>query len=101
MDDKFGTGHYNKESTGLGGLSQAQSSVELTTKERYKSKIILSHCRICSTLRQQYMDINKEARTTARWHILANAVKSTQCLMETAYDDKICKMSARRFQRED
>ena len=32
------------------------------------------------------MDTDKEAQTTARRHIHANAAKSTQCLVETAYD---------------
>ena len=40
--------------------SSIECGQELTTKEIYKSKIILSHCRICSTLRKQYMVLTKK-----------------------------------------
>ena len=61
-------------------LSQAQASVELITKKRYKSTTILSHCRICSTSWKQRLDIDKEARKTAKWCIQAKAMKGTQRL---------------------
>ena len=34
--------------------------MKLTTKEIYKSKIILTHCKICSTLRKQTWTLTKE-----------------------------------------
>ena len=34
--------------------------MELTTKEKYKSKIILSHCSICSTLRSNTWTLTKK-----------------------------------------
>ena len=56
-------------------------------KRNIKVRLFLATAiRICSTLQKQYMDTNKEARTTARRHIHANAAKSTQCLVEAAYD---------------